>query len=367
MLITGHTGFKGSWLCELLLEAGAEVTGYALESPTEPALFTLADLGKDMRSVTADIRDLSHLQDVFRETQPEIVFHLAAQPIVRASYENPVYTYETNVMGTVHLLECVRQADSVRSVVNVTTDKVYRNDESGRPFREEDILCGLDPYANSKSCSELVTEGYKTAFFGGYRSSDRSMAEKDRKSAFPALSTVRSGNVIGGGDFGRDRLLPDCMRAILTGEPLRLRNPESVRPFQHVLEPLHFYLQLAQAQAEDPTLAGAYNIGPTEDALQTEEIVRLFFETWEQAKTASETPFAQERAWQVVSEEGPREATLLRLDTRKACETFSWQPTWTVAEALEEIAAFLKTYQAGEDIRNHLRTWIRRYQEKANI
>ena len=215
VLVTGHTGFKGTWLCRLLLGAGAQVTGYALEPPTEPSLFSLADMGSQIRSVTGDIRDLEKLKAVFAETEPEIVLHLAAQPIVRESYKSPVYTYETNVMGTVNVLECVRLTDSVKSFLNVTTDKVYQNREWEWGYRETDPLDGFDPYSNSKSCSELVTHSYKNSFFADGRT---------------AISTARAGNVIGGGDFAADRIIPDCIRAALEGKPVPVRNPHSVRP-----------------------------------------------------------------------------------------------------------------------------------------
>ena len=231
VLVTGHTGFKGSWLCRWLLNLGAEVTGYALESPTEPDLFHLLDIESRMRSVTGDIRDLEKLHQVFAEAQPEIVLHLAAQPIVRESYKNPVYTYETNVMGTVNICECVRLNPCVKSFLNVTTDKVYLNNEWEWGYRENDPLDGYDPYSNSKSCSELVTHSYINSFFreGGV-----------------AVSTARAGNVIGGGDFASDRIIPDCIRASLEKQPIIVRNPHSTRPYQHVLEPVMAYLMIAQ-------------------------------------------------------------------------------------------------------------------------
>ena len=243
VLVTGHTGFKGAWLCHLLKGMGAEVTGYALEPPTNPNLFTLARVWEGMDSVQGDIRSLSRLRDAFTKARPEIVFHLAAQPLVRASYREPVYTYETNVLGTVNALDCARQVDSVRSFVNVTTDKVYRNLEREAGYSENDELNGFDPYSNSKSCSELVTACYRSAFFSDGRA---------------AVSTARAGNVIGGGDFARDRILPDCLRAASAAEPILVRNPHSVRPYQHVLEPLHAYLLIAMRQMENPALSGSY-------------------------------------------------------------------------------------------------------------
>ena len=233
VLITGHTGFKGSWLTRILTLSGAEVTGYSLTPPTDPSLFEIAGLEDTIKSVVGDIRDLEHLSRVFEETRPEIVFHLAAQPIVRESYQEPVYTYETNVMGTVNVLECVRRTESVRSFLNVTTDKVYENREWEYGYRECDNLDGYDPYSNSKSCSELVTHSYKKSFFEDGRC---------------AISTARAGNVIGGGDFAADRIIPDCVRAAAAGKTIIVRNPYSTRPYQHVMEPLAVYLAIAMRQ-----------------------------------------------------------------------------------------------------------------------
>ena len=225
VLVTGHTGFKGSWLCKILVNAGALVTGYSLEAPTIPNLYSMSDLDCSINSIIGDIRDYEHLYSVFEETQPEIVFHLAAQPIVRDAYKNPRYTYETNVMGTVNVLECVRQFEFVKSVLNVTTDKVYHNNEWCWGYRENEPLDGYDPYSNSKSCSELVTNSYKNSFF----------EKRDI-----GISTVRAGNVLGGGDFANDRIIPDCVRAIMDGKRIKVRNQYSMRPYQHVLEPLRF-------------------------------------------------------------------------------------------------------------------------------
>ena len=233
VLVTGHTGFKGTWLCRILQELGAEVTGYSQKPPTDPSIFTLTDLESQIHSVIGDIRDLEHMIQVFKETQPEIVFHLAAQPIVRESYKNPVNTYETNVMGTVNVLEAVRQCGSVRSFLNVTTDKVYKNNEWEWGYRETDELDGYDPYSNSKSCSELVTHSYEKSFL---------------KDMDIAVSTARAGNVIGGGDFAADRIIPDCVRAVSSGKKIAVRNPHSTRPYQHVLEPLGAYLLIAEEQ-----------------------------------------------------------------------------------------------------------------------
>ncbi len=241
VFVTGHTGFKGAWLCHVLRTAGAEVTGYALAPPTTPSLFDLTGLAADVRSITGDIRDLQGLRDAMNAARPDIVLHLAAQPLVREGYQSPVYTFETNVMGTVNLLECVRHCASVQSVVNVTTDKVYLNREWPWGYREHEELKGLDPYSNSKSCSELVTYSYRHSFFEG----------RDGVPSLP-VSTARAGNVIGGGDFAKDRIIPDCVRAAIDKKPIIVRNPYSTRPYQHVLEPLFAYLMIAQRQYENP-------------------------------------------------------------------------------------------------------------------
>lgn len=325
VLITGHTGFKGTWLCRLLLDAGAEVTGYSLEPPTEPSIFNLTDMENQMHSVIGDIRDLDKLMEVFRETEPEIVLHLAAQPIVRESYKNPVYTYETNVMGTVNILECVRQTETVKSFLNVTTDKVYHNREWEWGYRENDPLDGFDPYSNSKSCSELVTHSYKNSFFG----------DRDTR-----ISTARAGNVIGGGDFAADRIIPDCIRAAMEGKPVQVRNPHSTRPFQHVLEPLYAYLMIAALQYEDQKYEGYYNVGPgDEDCVTTGELVELFCEAWGEGQT-----------WENHFAGGPHEANFLKLDCSRLRSVFGWKPAWGVRQAVEKTVEWTKAWQSGEDI-----------------
>ena len=325
ILITGHTGFKGSWMCKLLIMAGAKVTGYALESPTDPSLFELCRIADGMNSVVGDIRDLDKLIEVFRETEPEIVLHLAAQPIVRESYKNPVYTYETNVMGTVNILECVRQTKTVRSFLNVTTDKVYHNREWEWGYRENDPLDGFDPYSNSKSCSELVTHSYKNSFFSDGET---------------RISTARAGNVIGGGDFAADRIIPDCIRAALSGKPILVRNPHSTRPFQHVLEPLYAYLMIAAMQYEDIKYEGYYNVGPgDEDCVTTGELVELFCKCWGQGQT-----------WEDHFAGGPHEANFLKLDCSRLRSVFGWKPVWGVREAIEKTVEWTRAWQAGEDI-----------------
>lgn len=318
IFVTGHTGFKGSWLCKCLTMAGANVTGYALQPPTFPSLFDLADLSKEIHSVEGDIRNLKQLKKAFLCARPEIVFHLAAQPIVLAGYEKPAYTYETNVMGTVNILECVRSIPCVKSFVNVTTDKVYQNHEWCWGYRETDELNGRDPYSNSKSCSELVTSCYQNSFF---------------HSGEIAVSTARAGNVIGGGDFADHRIIPDCVRAAKQEKPITLRNPNSVRPYQHVLEAVSAYLMLAQAQEKVREYAGSYNVGPDEsDCLSTGQIANLFCEKWGNHQT-----------WQTqISSDKPKEANYLKLDCSKIKSTLRWRPYWNIRQA---VAKTVEWYQ----------------------
>lgn len=325
VLVTGHTGFKGAWLCRILTLAGAQVTGYAMEPPTDPSLFQIAGLAETMDSRIGDIRDLKHLQQVFDQVRPELVLHLAAQPIVRDSYKDPVYTYETNVMGTVHLLECVRKSPWVKSVLNVTTDKVYENKEWEYGYRECDPLDGYDPYSNSKSCSELVTHSYQKSFFSD---------------GHCAISTARAGNVIGGGDFANDRIIPDCVRAMEAGSEIVVRNPYSTRPFQHVLEPLFAYLQIVQRQYEDGSLQGYYNVGPEEcDCVTTGELVTLFCELW-----------GGDARWINRHDGGPHEANFLKLDCSKVKRTFGWRPRLHIREALDWTVEWSKAYLEGQDM-----------------
>lgn len=325
VLVTGHTGFKGSWLCRILTLAGAQVTGYSKEPPTDPSLFEIAGLEDEMDSCIGDIRDLSHLSQVFQEAQPEIVFHLAAQPIVRDSYKDPVYTYETNVMGTVNVLECIRQTESVRSFLNVTTDKVYENREWEYGYRECDPLDGYDPYSNSKSCSELVTHSYQKSFFTDGRC---------------AISTARAGNVIGGGDFANDRIIPDCVRAAAAKKDIVVRNPHSTRPFQLVLEPLGAYLMIAMKQYEDGKYQGYYNVGPDDrDCVTTGELVTMFCSAW-----------GEGLKWINRWDGGPHEANFLKLDCSRIKQVFGWRPRYGVAEAIEKTAAWSKAYLEGCDM-----------------
>jgi CDP-glucose 4,6-dehydratase len=319
VFITGHTGFKGSWLCRILVNAGAQVTGYSLEPPTAPSLFSMAGLEGRITSVIGDIRDFDALKKTFDAARPEIVLHLAAQPLVRDSYERPRYTYETNVMGTVNILECVRCSSSVKSFLNVTTDKVYKNNEWVWGYRENEPLDGYDPYSNSKSCSELVTHSYKSSFFD------------DRK---VAVSTARAGNVIGGGDFSANRIIPDCVRAVEKGAPIAVRNPFSTRPYQHVLEPLFAYLTIAQKQYEDIRYAGWYNVGPDDcDCLNTGDLVSLFCTAWGRGSR-----------WVNKSDGGPHEANFLKLDSSKLKSTFGWKPTWHVEEAVKRVVQWTRVY-----------------------
>lgn len=335
VFLTGHTGFKGSWLSELLLCAGAEVTGYAL--PAEPGgLFDLLGLAQRMNSVDGDIRDPERLRKAFHDAQPEIVFHLAAQPLVRESYRDPVGTYSTNVMGTVNLLECVRTCGDVGSVVNVTTDKVYENREWAWGYRENDLLDGFDPYANSKSCSELVTRTYIRSFL-----SEQGVA----------VSTARAGNVIGGGDFAKDRILPDCIRAARQGRPIQLRSPRSVRPYQHVLEPLAAYLLIAAAQYEDPEKAGAYNVGPAAgDCLTTGELAELFCRCW-----------GDGASWTAATDGGPHEAGFLRLDSSRIMAELGWRPRWNADTAVQKTVEWTKRLDSGCDVRDITARQIREY------
>lgn len=323
VLVTGHTGFKGSWLCRILTGLGAEVTGYALE-PGDPGLFRIAGLDAVMDSRIGDIRSLDSLKKVFHEKEPQIVFHLAAQPIVRDSYREPVYTYETNVMGTVNVLECVRLCPSVRSFLNVTTDKVYENREWEYGYRECDPLDGYDPYSNSKSCSELVTHSYARSFFADGRC---------------AVSTSRAGNVIGGGDFANDRIIPDCVRAVSQGQEIVVRNPYSTRPFQHVLEPLGAYLLIAMRQYEDGKFAGYYNVGPEDrDCVTTGELVDMFCQAW-----------GEGASWVSRGDGGPHEANFLKLDCSRMKAVFGWTPRTGVRKAVEWTAEWTKEWLGGRD------------------
>ena len=330
VLITGHTGFKGAWMTYLLLEAGAKVTGYSLESPTYPNLVSMCHLAERMdRHIIGDVRDLENLKKAFGYARPEIVIHMAAQPIVRTSYAEPVYTYDVNVMGTVNVLECCRTTESVKSVINVTTDKVYKNNEWEWGYRENEELNGYDPYSNSKSCSELVTSCYRNSF----------LTEKGI-----AVSTARAGNVIGGGDFARDRIIPDCIRAIENNEDLIVRNPHSTRPFQHVLEPVCVYLKLAMKQYKDASFAGCYNVGPDEsDCLNTGDLADLFAHEWKEQTGAV-------FRWKDQSDGGPHEANYLKLDCSRLKSVLGWKPVWTIYDAMNKLVEWYAVYINKGDI-----------------
>ena len=339
VLVTGHTGFKGAWLCNILKLAGAEVTGYSLEPPTDPSMFEITGIGKKINSVIGDVRDYEHLKKVFDEVQPEIVFHLAAQPIVLQSYNDPKYTYETNVLGTVNILECIRTGNSVKSFLNVTTDKVYKNDENNQSFRENDPLDGFDPYSNSKSCSELVTHSYKSSFFAD---------------GHVKISTARAGNVIGGGDFANDRIIPDCVRALEKGEDIVVRNPYSTRPYQHVLEPLYAYLMIAKAQYEDVKFADYYNVGPDEcDCVTTGELVDLF------VKYTNGKIKRVDRS----EENAVHEANFLKLDCSKLKSVFGWKPHWHVTDAVEKTVEWSQVWLENGNVRKCMDEQIKKFFE----
>ena len=341
VFVTGHTGFKGSWLCKMLANAGAVVTGYSLNPPTNPSLFEIANIEQDVNSVIGDIRDYKALKAAFDEAKPEIVMHLAAQPIVRDSYKDPAYTYETNVMGTVNILECVRNSSCVKSFLNVTTDKVYLNKEWAWGYRENEELDGYDPYSNSKSCSELVTHSYKSSFFSDGR---------------VAISTARAGNVIGGGDFANDRIIPDCIRAAMKHEDIVVRNPFSTRPYQHVLEPLYAYLMIAAQQYEDGRFAGYYNVGPDDiDCFQTGALVDLFVSKW-----------GEGMKWINRYDGGPHEANFLKLDCSKLKATFGWKPRWNLDTAIEMVVDWSKCWLNGEDVRACMDRQIDVFLKKGN-
>lgn len=343
ILITGHTGFKGSWMCKLLLELDADVTGYALEPQGAASMFEICEIAKDMNSVIGDIRDLEKLQQTVSDVKPEFVIHMAAQPIVLESYRNPVYTYDVNVMGTVNILEAVRTNDCVKSFLNVTTDKVYLNREWDWGYRENEELNGFDPYSNSKSCSELVTSSYKNSFFS-----------EENGRVLP-ISTARAGNVIGGGDFAADRIIPDCVRAMQAGKAIEVRNPNSIRPYQHVLEPVTAYLMILKEQYENPAVAGCYNVGPNEkDCINTGRVAAEFCTNWEK--------YTGEKAeWVCKNVNGPHEANFLKLDCAKLKNTFGWSPRWDVEHTLEKTVEWYAEYVNGADMKAVTEKQIREF------
>ncbi|MGI6019975.1 MAG: CDP-glucose 4,6-dehydratase [Lachnospiraceae bacterium] len=335
VFLTGHTGFKGSWMCRILGILGSEVCGYSLEPPTFPSLYETAEIEKDILSVKGDVRDRESLERAMMDFRPDVAIHMAAQPLVRLSYDEPHMTYETNVMGTVNFLEAVRKTGSVRSVVNVTTDKVYFNREDSTGYVETDMLDGYDPYSNSKSCSDIITHSYRSSFFNGN----------------PAVSTARAGNVIGGGDFAKDRLLPDCVRAASENKPVIIRNPEAVRPFQHVIEPLFAYLILAMEQYLDSSKEGAYNVGPDIiNCLTVKDMVEHFCRSW-----------GEGASYNVQGDGGPHEAKLLMLNCRKITEVLGWKPVWDAGQAVEMTIEWSKVWKMGEDVRRVMDRQIESY------
>jgi CDP-glucose 4,6-dehydratase len=332
VLVTGHTGFKGSWLSVWLQNMGANLIGYSLPPPTTPSLFSIACLDKGMTSVIGDVRDFTQLQSVIAEHRPEIIFHMAAQSLVRHSYDNPVETYATNVMGTVHLLEAVRQVGGVKAIVNITSDKCYENQEWPWGYRENEPMGGFDPYSNSKGCAELITSAFRNSFFN----------PEDFDTHGVALASARSGNVIGGGDWAKDRLIPDIMRAISEGKPVVVRNPDSIRPWQHVLEPLSGYLLLAQKLfQEGKEFAQAWNFGPNdEDAKPVSWIATHMTEMW-----------GKDASWKLDGKKHPHEAHYLKLDCSKAKSQIGWSPTWNLETTLHAIVSWHKEYLAQKDMR----------------
>jgi CDP-glucose 4,6-dehydratase len=332
VFITGHTGFKGSWLSLWLQQLGAQVTGYALSPPTQPSLFEVAHVAQGMESIIGDIRDGETLAKAMRVAKPDIVIHMAAQPLVRRSYVDPVETYSTNVMGTVQLLEAVRQTPSVRAVVNVTSDKCYENKEWVWGYRENEPMGGFDPYSNSKGCAELVTSAYRNSFFNPVKYSEHQVA----------LATARAGNVIGGGDWAEDRLIPDILKAISEKRPVIIRNPHAIRPWQHVLEPLSGYLLLAQKLYEEGIgYAEGWNFGPKdEDAQPVQWIVEHLTQQW-----------GDGASWQLDQGDHPHEAHYLKLDCSKAKMRLDWQPRWDLADTLEMIVTWQRAYLAQDDMR----------------
>ena len=342
VLLTGHTGFKGSWLSLWLQSMGAKVVGYALAPPTSPSLFKIANVDEGIASLTGDIRDLEHLRSVFAKYNPEIVFHMAAQPLVRYSYINPVETYSTNVMGTVNLLESVRGTDSVKAVVNVTSDKCYENREWMWAYRENEQMGGYDPYSSSKGCAELITSAYRNSYFHPEKYKEHGVA----------LASARAGNVIGGGDWADDRLIPDIMRSILESQPVAVRNPHAIRPWQHVLEPLSGYLLLAQKlYDEGSTYAEGWNFGPSdEDAKPVLWITERLIDMW-----------GEGACWTLDKNIHPHEAHHLKLDCSKAKARLDWYPRWHLEDALSAIVDWHRAYQHGKNMHDLTLHQIRTY------
>ncbi len=343
VLLTGHTGFKGSWLSLWLQSMGAKVVGFALAPPSNPSLFVAANVAEGMVSIEGDIRDYAVLASVFKKYQPEIVIHMAAQALVRYSYVNPVDTYATNVMGTVHLLEAAKQVESVRVIVNITSDKCYENREWIWGYRENEPMGGYDPYSSSKGCAELVASAYRNSFFN----------PQDYAKHGVALASVRAGNVIGGGDWAGDRLIPDMLRAIEAGQPVVIRSPHAIRPWQHVLEPLKGYLLLVEKMWENgPEFSEGWNFGPNDDdAKPVEWIINKMTGQWGDGAT-----------WKKDDREHPHEAHYLKLDCSKAKSRLNWHPRWNIEQALEQIIAWHRAYLAGENMREITLAQIRDYE-----
>jgi CDP-glucose 4,6-dehydratase len=341
VLVTGHTGFKGSWMSLWLQQLGAEVVGYSLAPPTEPSLFKDACVNEGMQSNEADIRDLSRLQDVIANTQPDVIFHLAAQPLVRYSYDHPIETYETNVMGTVNVLEAARREASVKAVVCITTDKCYENREWVWGYRENEAMGGYDPYSSSKGCSELVISAYRNSYFSSAES--------------PAVASVRAGNVIGGGDWAEDRLIPDIIRAMMKNEGVVIRAPKSIRPWQHVLEPLSGYMLLAERLWDDKSdYAEAWNFGPNdEDAKPVEWIVERLTQSW-----------GEGAHWELDKDVNPHEAQYLKLDISKVKSLLGYEPRLELGTTLDWVTQWYKAYHNGDDMRQITQQQIVQFEEK---
>lgn len=345
VLVTGHTGFKGSWLCLILNKLGADVYGYALEPPTKPSLYEEAGIDELITSYIGDVRDYEQLSRVIEEVQPEIVIHMAAQPLVRESYKIPIETYSINVMGTVHLLDACRHTQNLKAIVNVTTDKCYENKEWHWGYRENEPMGGYDPYSNSKGCSELVTSAYRNSYFN----------PNDYERHGVAIATARAGNVIGGGDWADDRLIPDFIRAIIKGEKVKIRSPFAIRPWQHVLEPLTGYLTLAaKLYSEGARYNGGWNFGPNDsDAQNVEWITSTICQLWD-----------ENAAYELDTNPQPHEANYLKLDCSKAKSELDWTPKWDISTALKSIVDWNKAYLNGEDIRKVTESQIEQYIEK---
>ena len=345
VLITGHTGFKGSWLSLWLQNLGAQVTGIALAPSSTPNLFEVASVGQGMKSSIGDIRDLNFIRHSIKEFQPEIVFHLAAQSLVRPSYEFPVETYATNVMGTVHLLEAIRQTSTVKSVVCVTSDKCYENKEWVWGYRENDPMGGYDPYSNSKGCAELVVSAYRSSFF----------SSKNQGHSTTGLASARAGNVIGGGDWSSDRLLPDIIAAYQKATPVLIRNPKSIRPWQHVLEPLGGYMMLAEAlHSKREGFSEAWNFGPNEDGAKSVEWILQKINILLEKKDLS---------WKVLGGDHPHEANYLKLDISKATDKLDWKPKLVLTDALRMTLEWVSAHEKGADMRKFCLDQIKYYEE----